>query len=65
METDIIIHAMTEWKDKKEKGQATTISLDSFPCVKSAVAKGIFGAPQDAIIQALEKMEGQLRTQVI
>lgn len=63
MEPDVIIHAMNEWKDKREKGKTTTISLDRFPCVRSAVNKGVFETPKDAIMQALENMEVQLRAQ--
>ena len=60
-EADIIIHAMSEWKEKREKRKTSPISLDQFPCVKSAVAKGIFETPKGAIMEALKRMEVQMR----
>jgi len=60
-EADVIIHAMNEWKDLREKRKLAPISLERFPCVKSAVDKGIFKTPKEAVMEALNNMEAQMR----
>jgi Arc/MetJ-type ribon-helix-helix transcriptional regulator/DNA-binding HxlR family transcriptional regulator len=63
MEADIIIHAMDEWGNMREKKKSAPITLEKFPCVKSAVEKGLFKTPKEAITEALQNLENQMRAQ--
>jgi hypothetical protein len=62
-EADVIIHAMDEWGKMREKKKSAPISLEQFPCVKSAVEKGLFTTPKEAIMEALQNLETRMRSQ--
>jgi len=62
-EADIIIHAMDEWGSMREKKKSAPISLEQFPCVKTAVEKGLFKTPKEAITEALQNLENRMRSQ--
>jgi len=64
-EEDIIMGAMNEWGSVRERKRQAPISLEQFPCVQSAVEKGIFKTPKEAVTEALKNLEAQMRTQSI
>lgn len=62
-EAGIIMHAMNDWGELREKGRFNSVSLAPFPCVRNAVDKGIFKTPKEAMVEALKNLEAQLRRQ--